>query len=238
MGDPVLEVQQLEVRYGSVRAVRGLDLSIATGETVGLIGPNGAGKTTTLMAIMGAVPIHSGDVSFNGRSLKGHSSENIARGGIALVPEGRQIFGGFTVAENLRLGILGRRSPDGLADDLEWVHSLFPIVAEFSKRPAGHLSGGQQQQLAISRALISKPDLLLLDEPSLGLAPTIVDGLFVALDQIRKTGVTILIVEQRAQLAVEFADRSVVLRNGEVALTASGDDRISDEQIAAAYFGS
>ncbi len=238
MGDSVLGVDQLEVRYGSIRAVRDLNLSIDAGETVGLIGPNGAGKTTTLMAIMGAVPIYSGDVSFHGRSLKGESSEVIARGGIALVPEGRKIFGSFTVAENLRLGILGRRSPDGLADDLEWVHSLFPILAEFSKRPAGQLSGGQQQQLAISRALISKPDLLLLDEPSLGLAPAIVDHLFAALDEIRKSGVTILIVEQRAELAVEFADRSVVLRNGEVALTVSGDDRISADQIAAAYFGS
>lgn len=238
MGDSVLDVGQLEVRYGSIRAVRDLNLSIAAGETVGLIGPNGAGKTTTLMAIMGAVPIYSGDVTFHGRSLKGESSEVIARGGIALVPEGRQIFGGFTVAENLRLGILGRRSPQGLADDLEWVHSLFPILAEFSKRPAGQLSGGQQQQLAISRALISKPDLLLLDEPSLGLAPAIVDHLFAALDEIRKSGVTILIVEQRAQLAVEFADRSIVLRNGEVALTVSGDDHISADQIAGAYFGS
>lgn len=238
MGDSLLDLRQLEVRYGSVRAVRGLDLSIVAGETVGLIGPNGAGKTTTLMAIMGAVPIFSGDVFFHDRSLKGDSSEVIARGGIAIVPEGRQIFGGFTVEENLRLGILGRRSPEGVADDLEWVHSLFPIVAEFSKRPAGQLSGGQQQQLAIARALISKPDLLLLDEPSLGLAPAIVDDLFGALDEIRSTGVTILIVEQRAQLAVEFADRSVVLRNGEVALTASGDDRITDDQIAAAYFGS
>lgn len=238
MSDAVLQVRQLEVRYGSVRAVRGLDLSIASGEAVGLIGPNGAGKTTTLMAIMGAVPLHSGDILFGGRSVKGMHSEEIARSGIALVPEGRQIFGGFTVAENLRLGILGRRSDEGLSDDLEWVHTLFPVVAEFSKRLAGQLSGGQQQQLAIARALISKPDLLLLDEPSLGLAPTVVDDLFDSLDQIRGRGVTILIVEQRAQLAVEFADRSIVLRNGEVALTASGDERIGDEQIAAAYFGS
>lgn len=238
MSDPVLEISRLEVRYGSVRAVRGLDLSIGSGEAVGLIGPNGAGKTTTLMAIMGAVPIHSGDIKFKGGSLIGLASESIARSGIALVPEGRQIFGEFSVAENLRLGILGRRSEGSLQKDLEWVHSLFPVVAQYSKRAAGQLSGGQQQQLAIARALISNPDVLLLDEPSLGLAPTVVDDLFESLDQIRDRGVTILIVEQRAQLAVEFADRSIVLRNGEVALTASGEERIRDEQIAAAYFGS
>lgn len=238
MGEPILDVRQLEVRYGSVRAVRGLDLSIAAGEAVGLIGPNGAGKTTTLMAIMGAVPVHSGDILFKGQSIDGMPTEAVARSGIALVPEGRQIFGGFTVEENLRLGILGRRSPEGVDEDLEWIHSLFPVVAEFSRRSAGQLSGGQQQQLAVARALIARPDVLLLDEPSLGLAPMIVDELFDALAQVREKGMTILIVEQRAQLAVEFADRSIVLRNGEVVLTASGDERIRDDQIAAAYFGS
>lgn len=237
MGESILEVRQLEVRYGSVRAVRGLDLSIAAGEAVGLIGPNGAGKTTTLMAIMGVVPIHSGDISFKGKSIDGMATEAIARSGIALVPEGRQIFGGFTVEENLRLGILGRRSSKGVDEDLEWIHSLFPVLAEFSSRSAGQLSGGQQQQLAIARALIAGPDVLLLDEPSLGLAPIIVDHLFAALAQVRERGVTILVVEQRAQLAVEFADRSVVLRNGDVVLTASGDEQIRDDQIAAAYFG-
>ncbi len=237
MVDPILDIRQLEVRYGSVRAVRGLDLSIAAGEAVGLIGPNGAGKTTTLMAIMGVVPIHSGDILFKGQSVVGMATEAVARSGIALVPEGRQIFGGFTVEENLRLGILGRRSSKGVDEDLEWIHSLFPVLAEFASRSAGQLSGGQQQQLAIARALIARPDVLLLDEPSLGLAPIIVDHLFAALAQVRERGVTILVVEQRAQLAVEFADRSIVLRNGEVVLTASGDEQIRDEQIAAAYFG-
>jgi branched-chain amino acid transport system ATP-binding protein len=238
MGDPILEIEQLEIRYGSVQAVRGLDLRIERGETFGLVGPNGAGKTTTLLAVMGAVPIHRGDVRFDGASLRGSPIESIARRGVALVPEGRRIFGDFTVEENLRLGQLGRRSPEGLDSDVEWVHSLFPIVAEYAQRPAGQLSGGQQQQLAIARALISKPELLLLDEPSLGLAPTVVDGLFDALEEIRSSGVTILIVEQRAQLAVEFANRSVVMRNGEVALSLSSDERLDADQMAAAYFGS
>ncbi len=238
MSSPILEVEKLDIRYGSVQAVRGLDLTISQGEAVGLIGANGAGKTTTLQAIMGVVPIHSGGVRFEGSSLKGVPTELVARRGIALVPEGRRIFGDFTVEENLRLGLLGSGTSAGSDDDLAWVHSLFPIVSEFSDRRAGQLSGGQQQQLAIARALVSKPKLLLLDEPSLGLAPTIVEDLFGALGEIRNNGVTILIVEQRAQMAVEFADRTVVMRNGEAVLALDGDESIGSEQMAAAYFGS
>ncbi|MEE9206681.1 MAG: ABC transporter ATP-binding protein, partial [Acidimicrobiia bacterium] len=209
---PVLEVTGLEVRYGAVVAVRDVSLTVASGEVVGLIGPNGAGKSTTLHSIMGAIKPSSGDVRLRGRSIVGMRPEDIARLGLALVPEGRRIFSEFTVEENMRLGALARRSSDGLAEDLEWVHSLFPIVAEFKKRQAGYLSGGQQQQLALARALVSRPDLLLLDEPTLGLAPSVVSVLFDALAEIRESGVPILLVEQRAQQAVGFADRTHVMR--------------------------
>jgi len=238
MTEPILQVKDLDVRYGSVQVVRGLDFALASGEVVGLIGPNGAGKSTTLLAIMGAVRPAGGDIRFRGESILNVAPELIARRGIALVPEGRRIFASFTVEENLRLGILGRRSPEGIDEDLAWVFSLFPIVEEFRSRQAGQLSGGQQQQLAIARALVARPDVLLLDEPSLGLAPTVVDGLFDALDAVRQRGVMILIVEQRAQRVVEFADRTLVMRNGELALTVSGEDSLDPDQLAAAYFGS
>lgn len=238
MASAALEVENLEVRFGPVRAVRSLRFSLERGEAVALIGPNGAGKSTTLLTIMGAAQSQGGDIRFNGQSILGLAPEAISRLGIALVPEGRRIFSDFSVEENLRLGFLGRRTADGLEEDLAWVHSLFPIVEEFGSRPAGQLSGGQQQQLAIARALVARPEVLLLDEPSLGLAPTVVDGLFDALVEIRERGVTILIVEQRAELAVEFADRSLVMRNGEIALTLSGDDPFDSYRMTAAYFGS
>ena len=238
MLDAALEVVDLNVRFGPVQAVRGLAFKLEPGEVVGLIGPNGAGKSTTLAAIMGAAHPQGGDIRLGDRSLVGLAPEGIARLGIALVPEGRRIFSEFSVEENLRLGFLGRKTSDGLDEDLAWVYSLFPIVKEFGNRAAGQLSGGQQQQLAIARALVARPTVLLLDEPSLGLAPTVVDGLFDALEEVRQRGVTILLVEQRAELAVEFADRSLVMRNGEVALTLSGDETLDPEQMTAAYFGS
>ncbi len=235
MPDAMLEVSELEVRYGAVPAVRDLDLSVGKGEIVGLIGPNGAGKTTTLLAIMGVVPAARGDVRLAGRSLRGRSTEAIARSGIALVPEGRHIFAGLTVEENLRLGLAGRRGRDGLQRDLDWVYELFPVVKEFRSRHAGSLSGGQQQQLAIARALVSDPAVLLLDEPSLGLAPTVVETVFGALGLIRERGVAILLVEQRAQLTVAFADRTHVLANSELRLTLTPDQAGDTDRLAAAY---
>ena len=234
---PVLEITGLEVRYGAVPAVRDVSLTVASGEVVGLIGPNGAGKSTTLHSIMGAIKPTSGDVRLRGRSIVGITPEDIARLGLALVPEGRRIFSEFTVEENIRLGTLARRSSDGMDEDLEWVYSLFPIVAEFSDRTAGLLSGGQQQQLAIARALVSRPDLLLLDEPTLGLAPSVVSVLFDALAKIRESGVTILLVEQRAQQAVAFADRTHVMRDGKLTLSLSPEDAGDIESLTAAYFG-
>jgi branched-chain amino acid transport system ATP-binding protein len=231
----VLELDRLTVRYGGVTAVRELSVEVRGGEIVGLIGPNGAGKSTTLHAIMGAVPVEDGDVRLSGRSVRGRAPEAIARSGVALVPEGRRIFAELTVEENLRLGLSGRRSREGAEEAVEEVYDLFPVVREFGRRQAGALSGGQQQQLAIARALVAGPDLLLLDEPSLGLAPRIVDVVFDALAQIRRRGITVLLVEQRAQRTVAFADRTYLMANGEVRLTLDPSDAGDTEAMVHAY---
>lgn len=234
---PALELDSLEVRYGQVTAVAGVDLTVARGEAVGLIGPNGAGKSTTLAAITGTVRPHGGDVRVGGRSIVDTPIEARTALGVALVPEGRHIFPSFTVEENLRLGLLGRRDPTGTNDSLARVRELFPIVREFRDRAAGELSGGQQQQVAIARALVSEPDLLLLDEPSLGLAPSIVDDMMEALAQIRRSGVSILLVEQRAQMTVAFTERTHVLRNGRIVLDLTPEDADATDRMTAAYFG-
>jgi branched-chain amino acid transport system ATP-binding protein len=230
-----LAVEDLEVRYGAVRAVRGLSFEVNPGEIVGLIGPNGAGKSSTLHAIMGAAPVAAGDVRLDGTSILGRSSEDVARAGIALVPEGRRIFAELSVEENLRLGLAGRRSRSGDADALERAYKLFPVVGEFRRRQAGALSGGQQQQLAIARALVAGPDVLMLDEPSLGLAPRVVDVVFGALAAIRDSGLAVLLVEQRAQRTVALADRSHVLANGELRLTLGPEDASDTDRLVAAY---
>ena len=234
----LLELDDLEVRYGAVTAVRDVSMGVQEGEIVGLIGPNGAGKSTTLHAIMGLVPTKSGSIRLRGVTLAGKPPETVARLGIALVPEGRRIFPQLTVDENLRLGLAGRRSRAGADEDIDAVQELFPIVREFRRRQAGVLSGGQQQQLAIARALVAKPDLLLLDEPSLGLAPKIVDVVFDALAEIRRRGVTVLLVEQRAQRTVAFADRTYLMSNGEIRLTLTPDDASDTDRMVAAYFAS
>jgi branched-chain amino acid transport system ATP-binding protein len=232
MSDRVLELRNIEVRYGRLPAVRDLSLSLDRGEIVGLIGPNGAGKSTTLHAIMGLVPLAAGEIELHGSRLRGHP-EDRARAGIGLVPEGRHIFASLTVEENLRLGLSARRRMAGVAEDREWVTGLFPVVGEFAERTAGALSGGQQQQLAIARALIARPDVLLLDEPSLGLAPLVVETLFETLATIRDGGVSILLVEQRGALTVRFADRTHVLSNAEMRLTLTPKDAEQTEQLTA-----
>jgi branched-chain amino acid transport system ATP-binding protein len=224
---PALELEALEVRHGAVHAVRGLSLTVDRGEIVGLIGPNGAGKSSTLNAVMGAVPAAGGDVRLDGRSLLGRKPEDVARAGVALVPEGRRIFAELTVEENLRLAA---------KNDLSAAYELFPVVEEFRKRHAGALSGGQQQQLAIARALVAEPEVLLLDEPSLGLAPQVVDVVFEALQEIRGRGLAILLVEQRAQRTVALADRSHVLSNGRLRLTLGPDAAGDSETLVSAYF--
>ena len=231
-----LAVEDLEVRYGAVRAVRGLSFTVEPGEIVGLIGPNGAGKSSTLHAIMGVARVAAGDVRLGGASLLGRRPEDVARSGIALVPEGRRIFAELTVEENLRLGLAGRRSQTGADEAIGRAYELFPVVADFRRRLAGALSGGQQQQLAIARALVAEPDVLLLDEPSLGLAPRIVDVVFEALAAIRESGLAVLLVEQRAQRTVALADRCLVISNGELRLTLGRDDAADTEKLVAAYF--
>jgi branched-chain amino acid transport system ATP-binding protein len=238
VAEPALVVDDLEVRYGAVPALRGASLKIASGEVVGLVGPNGAGKSTLLQSVMGAVPAAGGSIAFDGRSVLGVPTDRIVRSGISLVPEGRHIFPQLTVDENLRLGLVGRGEVNGVQADLEFVKGLFPIVHDFRRRQAGLLSGGQQQQLAIARALVAKPRLLLLDEPSLGLAPAVVDTVWGALAQIRAGGVTILLVEQRAQITVEFADRTYVLGNGRIKMELTPRDAGDTDRMVEAYFGS
>ena len=239
MSTPVaLEFDDVWVNYGSVPAVRKLSLAVGRGEIVGLIGPNGAGKSTTLHAITGLIKPRSGDIRLDGASIVGRKPEAIARAGVALVPEGRRIFGELTVEENLRLGLVGRSGRAGVDDDRRWVEELFPIVREFLTRQAGVLSGGQQQQLAIARALVAGPSVLLLDEPSLGLAPTVVDVVFDALLRIRERGVTVLLVEQRAQRTVSLADRTYVMTNGEIRMTLTPADADDTERIVSAYLAS
>jgi branched-chain amino acid transport system ATP-binding protein len=230
-----LRVEGLEVAYGGVPAVRGLTLAVEPGEIVGLIGPNGAGKSTTLHAIMGLVPARAGEIRLGQTSLRGRTPEAIARRGVALVPEGRRLFAELTVEENLRLGLAARPGSDGVADDLAEVAELFPVCAEFGDRHAGALSGGQQQQLAIARALVAKPSILLLDEPSLGLAPTIVDLVFSTLRTIAERGIGVLLVEQRAQRTVALAARTHVLANGELRLTLTPEDAADTGRMVAAY---
>jgi branched-chain amino acid transport system ATP-binding protein len=232
---PVLELDAVDVRYGNVSAVRNVSLEVRRGEIVGLIGPNGAGKSTSLHAVMGLVPLHRGELRVGGVSVRGKRPETIARSGVALVPEGRRIYAALTVEENLRLGLAGRRDGAGGEQALADVFELFPIVEEFRRRRAGELSGGQQQQLAIGRALVAGPDLLLLDEPSLGLAPKIVDVVFQALAEIRERGLTVLLVEQRAQRTVAFADRTYLIANGEIKLTLGPEDANDTERMVTAY---
>jgi branched-chain amino acid transport system ATP-binding protein len=233
---PALVVEDLSIRHGGVEAVRGLSLEVGSGEIVGLIGPNGAGKSSTLHAVMGLVRPVRGDIRLRGRSVVGRRPEDVSRAGIALVPEGRRIFAELTVDENLRLGLAGRRSRGDLDGDLRRIYELFPVVREMRRRQAGALSGGQQQQLAIARALVADPDVLLLDEPSLGLAPQVVDAVFEALAAIRDRGLAVLLVEQRAQRTVALADRSHVMSNGRIRLTLGPDDAADTKTMVAAYF--
>jgi branched-chain amino acid transport system ATP-binding protein len=229
-----LAVESLDVRHGGVHAVRAVSFTVAPGELVGLIGPNGAGKTSTLHAIMGLVAA-SGSVRLGDRELLGRRPEEVARAGVALVPEGRRIFSELSVEENLRLGLAGRRSRNGAQRLFETAYEAFPALHQFRRRPAGLLSGGQQQQLAIGRALVAEPDVLLLDEPSLGLAPSLVDVVFEALAAIRERGPAVLLAEQRAQRTVAAADRCHVLGGGELRLTLGPQDANDTEKLVAAY---
>ncbi len=232
----LLAIEDLQVRYGQIEALKGITMHVDAGEVVALVGANGAGKTTLMRTISGLLRPVAGDLKFKGASLLHTSADHIVRGGIAQSPEGRRVFGTLSVAENLRLGAYTR--PDSeFADSLQQVYTLFPRLLERSKQLAGTMSGGEQQMLAIGRALMARPQLLLLDEPSLGLAPIIVKGIFKALQQIRKGGVTILLVEQNVRMALKLADRGYVLEVGRIALEGSAQELLHSPDIQAAYLG-
>jgi branched-chain amino acid transport system ATP-binding protein len=232
-----LRVKDLHVSYGGIAAVKGISLEVDKGEIVTLIGANGAGKTSTLKAIVGLVPAQSGEIVLFGESIQGVSTPRIAGKGVALVPEGRAIFSNLTVAENLELGAFLKREPDGMAARLERILKLFPRLSERMAQEAGTLSGGEQQMLAIGRALMSDPKLLLLDEPSLGLAPKLVEQIFEAIVEVARGGLTILLVEQNTRLALDTASRAYVLVTGELALVGSCSELREDPRIKGAYLG-
>ena len=232
----LLEVRGLEVRYGGIRAVKGVDLEVAEGELVCLIGANGAGKTSTLKAICGLLPSHSGIVRYDGNEISRLPVYQLPRRGLVMVPEGRGIFPQLTVAENLAMGAYARRNTN-MARDLERMHELFPRLAERRTQTAGTLSGGEQQMLAIARALMSRPKLLLLDEPSMGLAPLMVEKIFEVIRTIAAQGVTLLLVEQNARLALESSDRGYVLDGGLVTLSGPAKSLLDDPRVREAYLG-
>ncbi len=234
--NPLLRLDDLRVTYGRVVAVKSVTLEVNEGQAVCLVGPNGAGKSSTLLAVMGAVRSR-GDVLLRGTSTRGLRPEALAHLGVAMVPEGRHLFQTMSVQDNLSLGTLARRQGKRARIDERWVTELFPIIGQFASRRAGLLSGGQQQQVAIARALLSDPDLILLDEPSLGLSPVAVDAVFEVLERIRGVGVAILLVEQRAQRAIRFCERSYVLSDGEIRLEVTGGAVEDPQAVVEAYFG-
>jgi branched-chain amino acid transport system ATP-binding protein len=235
--DALLVVSGLGVRYGVITAVANVDLSVRRGEVVAIVGPNGAGKTSLLSAIIGMVAACSGSVTFDGKPLGRVSLEDMAMAGIALVPEGRQIFASLSVLENLMLGATPRKDTGGIREDIERFFQTFPILGRRRHQPAGQLSGGEQQQLAIVRGLLSRPKLLMLDEPSLGLAPSIVDQVYALLAPLRDSGVSLLLVEQSAERAFTLANRIHVMRGGRFALAGTPDKLRNDPNFDAAYFG-
>ncbi len=231
----ILEVRDLRVVYGGISAVRGISFDVPEGEIVTLIGANGAGKSSTLRSIVGLEKAASGSIRFMGDELTGLGTEAIVKKGITLVPEGRRVFVNLTVYENLRMGAYMRK--DRIEPDLEWVYSLFPRLKERSWQAAGTLSGGEQQMLAIARALMSRPKLIMMDEPSLGLAPIIVQGVFDIIREIHSQGVTILLIEQNANMALKAADLGYVMETGQITLSGSGSELAANEEIKAAYLG-
>ena len=233
----LLSLEGLQVSYGGIRAVKGVDLHVEQGEVVCLIGANGAGKTTTLKAITGLVPPAGGKILYEGDELSGRKVHDIARRGLALVPEGRGVFAQLTIEENLAMGAYARNDSKAVASDVERVFTLFPRLKERRKQTAGTLSGGEQQMLAIARALMSRPKLLLLDEPSMGLAPLMVEKIFDVVRTIASEGVTLLLVEQNARLALEISRRGYVLEGGLVTLTGEGRTLLHDPRIREAYLG-
>jgi branched-chain amino acid transport system ATP-binding protein len=234
---PLLELAKLEVAYGGIQAVKGIDLVVAKGELVCLIGANGAGKTTTLKGICGLQPVKAGTIRYRGESITGRPAFELVRRGLAMVPEGRGVFGALTIEENLAMGAYVRTDAAGIRADVERVFELFPRLKERRRQTAGTLSGGEQQMLAMGRALMSRPSLLLLDEPSMGLAPLMVQKVFETVLSVSKEGVTILLIEQNAKLALEVAHRGYVMESGAITLSGDAKSLLHDPAVRAAYLG-
>ncbi|WP_300442494.1 ABC transporter ATP-binding protein [Zoogloea sp.] len=234
---PILQLRDVKIAYGAIEAVKGISLELAKGELVSLIGANGAGKTTTLNAIAGTLGVSAGELLYDGKRIEKLPAHKRLRQGLALVPEGRGIFTRLTVEENLRMGAYCRRDNEAIEADMERVFSMLPRVKERLQQVAGTLSGGEQQMVAIGRALLSRPKLLLLDEPSMGLAPLVVEKIFEVIRSVAAEGVTILLVEQNANLALEFSQRAYVMESGTITLTGSGADLLADPKVRAAYLG-
>jgi branched-chain amino acid transport system ATP-binding protein len=237
IGEALLEIRDLRVSYGGIQALKGVDLDVRRGEIVAMIGANGAGKTTTLKSIVRLLALAGGSIRFDGIDLSQLSTEAIVETGLALVPEGRAIFGGLTVRENLEIGAFSHKDRATMAETIDDVVQLFPRIGERMKQQAGTLSGGEQQMLAIGRAMMSRPSMLLLDEPSLGIAPKLVQQIFVAIEAIAASGTTILLVEQNTRLALKYAKRAYVLRTGTIAMHGDAKELAENDEIKAAYLG-
>ncbi len=233
----MLEVKDLHVSYGGIKALRGVNIEVPDGKIVTLIGANGAGKSTMLRTISGLVRAESGSVMYDGKELLGMPINKILEEGIAQVPEGRRVFTNLSVLENLKIGAYLRKDKQGIQKDIEWVYELFPRLQERSWQMAGTLSGGEQQMLAVGRALMSRPKLMMMDEPSLGLAPIVVKGIFEIIREINRQGVTVLLIEQNANMALKTADLAYVLETGEITLRGTGAELLTNEAVKRAYLG-
>ena len=233
----MLEIKNLNVFYGGIHALRGIDLEVTSGQIISLIGANGAGKSTTLKAIMGLVPKAEGTVFWGGTDITNLETKEIVKSGIVLCPEGRKVFPDLTVAENLTLGAYLRKDKEQIRKDREWVYQLFPRMKEREWQLAGTLSGGEQQMLAVGRALMSKPKLLMLDEPSLGLAPLVIKDIFSIIGQIKEAGVNVLLIEQNAKAALEISDYAYVMETGKITMFGKGRELLTDERVKKAYLG-
>ncbi len=233
----LLKVKGLKVSYGGIQAVKGVDFEVHEGELVSLIGSNGAGKTTTMKAITGTLPINAGDIEYLGKSIKGQGPWDLVKQGLAMVPEGRGVFTRMTIIENLQMGAYIRNDKDGIAADMEKMFTIFPRLRERKDQLAGTMSGGEQQMLAMGRALMSPPKVLLLDEPSMGLSPIMVDKIFEVVKDVYAQGVTVLLVEQNASRALSIANRGYVMESGLVTMTGNAADMLTDPKVRAAYLG-
>ena len=233
----MLEVKDLHVSYGGIRALRGVNLEVPDGKIVTLIGANGAGKSTLLRTISGLVKSERGSITYDGKELLGMPINKILELGIAQVPEGRRVFTNLSVLENLKIGAYLRKDKAGIQKDIEWVYELFPRLQERSWQMAGTLSGGEQQMLAVGRALMSRPKLMMMDEPYLGLAPLVVKGIFEIIREINRQGVTVLLIEQNANMALKTADLAYVLETGEITLHGTGAELLTNEAVKRAYLG-